>query len=363
MANHQLKITTLTPLHIGDGTELEKDIDYVVKDDRTYRVNIDAVLETYADRMRPVRGEYPLPGQLLQPEDYEKARFFRYIAPGAPRSGKAVAKLRSCIKDVHDRPYLPGSSLKGAFRTALAWSGWDQAIGKVSRTDIGERRSWAGQDLEHRLFGKDPNHDLMRALQFSDCCLPEGTKGRIIVVNANVLTQKSSQSPIELEAIAGSQTFEGSLRIDENLFSPMAERELRFSTRRAWLDELFARSRAHSLGRIQHLREWFDQRERASQDASAILRFLDQLANAKLSDNQTVIQVGWGGGWDSKTFWKHIQKDPRLFESLVRDFRMSKAGDQTAPRQPGDPFPRSRRLVMKNLRPVAPFGWLLVELS
>ena len=34
----------------------------------------------------------------------------------------AVAERGGCnARDVQDRPYLPGSTLKGAFRTVLAW--------------------------------------------------------------------------------------------------------------------------------------------------------------------------------------------------------------------------------------------------
>ena len=79
------------------------------------------------------------------------------------------------------------------------------------------------------------------------------------------------------------------------------------------------------------------------------------------------VQLGWGAGWDGKTFWTHLQSDPRLFEELVRDFRMHKAAPGSPPRKEGDPFPRSKRAAMGVkggvARPVAPFGWVLVELK
>ena len=57
-----------------------------------------------------------------------------------------------------------------------------------------------------------------------------------------------------------------------------------------------------------------------------------------------------------------LQQDPRLFEQLVDDFRLHKAAKGSPPRKAGDPFPRSKRVVMdKTNKPAAPLGWVSVE--
>ena len=364
MSLYQLSVQTLSPLHIGDGDELRQDFDFVVHQARTYRLDEDAVLVAKEEFLKPGRdGRYPAPGHLLKPEDYNNQDLFRYVLRGFPRSRKTDARIKTFIKDVYDRPYIPGSSLKGAFRTALAWTGWDEVKPRLEPGAIGRSKSWAGQPLERKLFGPDPNRDLLRSLHVADLFGPAKPGAGLLLVNAQVLTKRNASSPIELEAVAGDTTFSGSLTIDETLFTPFAEEQLHFSNRRHWLGELMARSQAHSQARIKRLVEWFE----SADGTDAIAKFYRQLASADPGPNRALLQLGWGGGWDGKTFWTHLQSDPQFFEKLVTDFRLHRAGRNAPPRQAGDPFPRSKRAAMvvkdRVARPAAPFGWVLVEMK
>ena len=272
--------------------------------------------------------------------------------------------MKSFIKDIYDRPYIPGSSLKGALRTALAWTGWDEIKPELHRGTVGRRRSWAGQDLEKQLFGRNPNHDLLRTLKVSDFFGPQRAGDGLVLVNAQVLTKRTAGSPVELEALKGDVTLKGTITIDDTLFKPMADRRLKFANRRHWLDELIPRVQKHSLARISPLIEWFERAE----GGEAVARFYRQLSQAGLTNRQVaLLQLGWGSGWDGKTFWTHLQHDTRLFEQLVSDFRLHKRQRGAPPRKPGDPFPRSKRAVMTVRdgvsRPALPFGWVLVEMK
>ena len=61
------------------------------------------------------------PKDLLNPADFHAdSGLFRYVLEGTPRSEAEGAVLREQIKTPFGKPYLPGSSLKGALRTALA---------------------------------------------------------------------------------------------------------------------------------------------------------------------------------------------------------------------------------------------------
>lgn len=364
MAVYEMTLQILSPVHIGDGNELRQDFDFVVKNGRTYRLNEDAILLAKEEQLRPDRsGKFPLPGHLLTEADFRNAELFRYSLSGAPRSTKSDARLKSFIKDVYDQPYIPGSSVKGALRTALAWTGWPEVKPQLDRAAIGRNRSWAGQPLERKLFGPDPNHDLLRALHVSDLHGPTKAGQGLVLANAQVLTKKSAGSPVELEAVAGNVTFTGSLTIDETLFGALVEHELHFDNRRAWLTELIARVQRHSGARIQQLAEWYEHGE----GYEAIARFYRELAAAKLGKRRALLQIGWGAGWDGKTFWTHLQSDARLFEQLVTDFKLHKAPPGSPARKPGDPFPRSKRAAMAvkdgAARAVAPFGWVLLELK
>lgn len=367
MTTYRLTLQTLTPVHIGSGEEWRLGFDFVLANGQTWLLNEDAILQAKESLLKPDgRGHYPLLGSLLTENDLKNPHFFRYVLNGQPPSVKADARLKAFIKDPFDRPYIPGSSLKGALRTALAWSAWRELnLPPLRREDIGRNRGWAGKLLETRIFGKDPNHDLLRALQVSDLHGPEKAGQGLIALKAQVLTQKAAQAPIGVEAVTSDVLFEGSLTIDDFLFSPLAKK-LGFGERKVWLDQLMQRAQKHSLARIRRLAEWFENVRPPAPTAGRIAAFYRQLLEAQLAPNQALLQIGWGAGWDGKTFWKHLQQNAQLFESLVREFRLDKAGKMSK-RKPGDPFPSSRRVAVSGkkdgLKPLAPFGWVLVEIN
>lgn len=350
MTSYTLKITTLSPLHIGEGEELRHGFDFATDGKYTYRLDVDHILEKYPELCRP---PYKLPGSVLSESDLAKDEYFRYIIQGTARSSKTDARLQACIKDVHDIPYLPGSSIKGALRTALAFTGWGEARVQLDRGEIGFTSKSAGQKLEKNIFGRDPNHDLLRALQVSDCFTEAGTQA-MFIANAQVITQKTTGSPISLEAIKPQTEFTGSLKIDDTLFSAMAEPELHFKNRRLWLDELILRVKQHSHKRIDAMLPWFEHAD----NAARVYQYLQNLRSFSLSKQQAILQLGWGTGWDGKTFWTHLTANKGLFEQLVSDFRMNRG----AQRKVGDRFPRSRRVALSKEIPGGVFGWVLLEL-
>lgn len=374
MAVYDLTLTVLSPLHIGDGGELAQGFDFLVRQGRTYRLNVDAVLAARGAQMRPDRaGNYPLPAKLLQPADLDNPAFFRYQILGSPSSKKENAIVKSCIKDVYDYPYIPGSSLKGTLRTVLAWCGLFELNPNINRQKFGinnkgydqkkPKPEKAGNELEKDLFGKSSNYDLLRALHVSDLLGNHKPAQCLTVINAQVINQKGIGVSVSLEAIAKNKAFKGTLKIDETLFSPAAERELGFANHRRWLDELLPRAQQHAQARIKQLLAWFEQADGYPE----VAEFYRQLANASLPPNQALLQLGWGAGWDGKTFWTHLQKDADLFDQLVSDFHMQKVG-RGAPRRKASDFPLSKRIARINMtsgditNPM-PMGWVLLEIT
>jgi CRISPR-associated protein Csm5 len=360
MTQFDLKISVISPLHIGNGEELRADFDFICSGSKTYRLDVDAVLLDFEDEfVQDLRGGYPTPGDILRKRNaLSNRKYYRYVLKGTPRSSKSDARIQACIKDVYDNPYLPGSSLKGAFRTALAWTGWSERNIKLSSSSLNRRKYWAGQKIEKSLFGKEPNSDLLRALHISDC-FTDQAKGSLAIANAQVLTKHDIGAPVELEAIVGDIVFSGSLTIDEFLFSEQAEQQLHLSDRKHWLSELLIRTQKHSHARIKAMLDWYN----GLDEGSRVYNFLNQLSHFTPGPDQALMQIGWGTGWDGKTFWTHLKQDEYIFEKILKDYRMVRKGR----RETGDVFPKSRRVVMQSkgdvAQPLAPFGWALVELE
>lgn len=361
MTTFNVTLRVLSPVFIGDGNDLRKGADFDIYNGHTYRFNQDTLFEAKWEELEAGFRNHRRWNYLkLAPADFNNDAYFRYVIRGVPRATQNYTELKSCIKDVFDRPYIPGSSLKGALRTALAWTGWEEANQKFDLSRLGRSRSWAAQPIEREIFGRDPNHDLLRALQVSDLHGPQKPGGGLAVVNAQVFTAKAQQSPIELEAIVGDVRFSGTLTIEDALFTPWAERELpNFRQRKPWFDELMLRTQRYSAARIAELSEHFNYIE----NATGVAKFYRQLAEAGLPENAALLQIGWGAGWDGKTFFTHLKKDARQFDRLIDQYRLQRRSKQAPPRRSGDRFPTSRRVALRNGQGVAPFGWVLMTMT
>lgn len=361
----EVTATTLTPLHIGSGTLLLRDYDYAVAGNSTWRINEDALLadqDVNDPRLAETLARTP-PAQLLKPADFKPdSSYFRYRLAGQPRSKEAGAQLQEQLKTVRDEAYLPGSSLKGAIRTALAWHGWFEMGLRPRSNDLERNRKFAGRRLEQQLLGPDPNHDLLRTLQVSDSA-PAG-KDRFIIVNAQVVTGGSLGSPIELEAIRPDTAFKLTIKVDRVLFGQWArQRGFRLGGSQAWLEQLVQIIQEHTGQRVKDEAAWYKDRP-GTQETGGFYR---ELANAQLPAQSCLLQVGWGTGWSDKTLGSHLQRDQRFMEEIIGQYRLAMGR-----RQPGDPFPKSRRATVRvardkagqlQQRPSLPLGWLLLEMK
>ncbi len=371
MANYRIfdvTITTLNPLHIGTGRTLLNEYDFAVRDGRTYRLNEDAILEdrlaenpAIASRLALIKPAELADGLLGKP-GAEAARYHRYVVQGVPRSSEGGAQLREQIKTPFDELYLPGSSVKGALRTALGWWLWKQRGMRPEAARLGNSPRFAAREFEKWLFGADPNRDLLRAIQVGDSA-PAGKEG-LVVVNARVLTKKglaAKGAPIEMEAVMGDRPFVLPVKLDLALLTPWAKRAELPADGGALLTKLAAVVQQHSADRIAREVEWF----KGIDGAAPIVDFYQQLQALKFGGSRCLVQLGWGTGWDSKTLGSRLRADPRFMERIMGNYRMTR-GVKVAP----DRFPASRRVAVHvqrdaqgrtDERIAAPLGWCLMQ--
>jgi CRISPR-associated protein Csm5 len=360
---YDAKATLLTPLHIGSGGDLLNEYDYAIHRGKTWRLNEDALLvaqDLDDPKLADQLARTP-PARLLQPTDFQAdSELFRYVITGTPRSNAEGAQVKEQLKDAFDRPYLPGTSLKGALRTALAWALWGEKGLKPDRRKLKRSRRFAGQKYEQEIFGRDPNHDLLRALQVSDS-EPVASE-RLMLVNARVIHRNAHlAAPVEMEAVQPDTAFKLSIKVDQALFSKWAGRQrLRGGS---WLEQFPALVQRHTAQRLDEEVRWFAQ----VSSAQPVYQFLHQLQQMTLPPNMCILQVGWGTGWLDKTFGSRLQSDPVFFEGLVDDYGLA-----SGKRRRGDPFPKSRRVLVQVRRgrrgqtverPISSIGWLLLEME
>ncbi len=356
----QVNVETLTPLHIGTGQTLLKDFDYAVHNRRTYRLNLLRLAETLYDRdpkLLDLLQARP-PAELLNKVELsEDSEFVRYVLAGEPEG----RELREQIKDPQDRVYLPGSSLKGALRTVLAWHGW-RSLGLPGLDRLVAREhpaKFAAQHVEQRIFGRDPNHDLLRALRIADSS-PLANRGeglRLEVVK--VWTERGAGVPITVEAVSEGVRFSLEASVDGPLFSDWAKRREGFHLPHPnWLQELGKIASQRALERInEERRVW--QHVLKSAAINPYDR-VDRATRAKMDAQQLgfPLQLGFGTGWCGMTIGTPLKEDPG-FRTVYQRFRLGRGPGKRGVVKPED-FPSSRRVVVRGAD-VLPLGWVWVE--
>ena len=370
---YRLKITVLTPLHIGNGREMLNGYDYAIYDKRTWRLNENALLDAQnAEDPQVLKMLTQVqPAQLLKkPHDFvESNPYFRYVLKGTPKSQAEGAALREQVKDVFDRPYLPGATVKGALRTALAWHLWEKKALSPEISKLGGNPKFAASTYERELFGRNPNNDLLRALHVTDSA-PLDTSA-LMLVNVRVLTRGGKPgSPVEAEAIRRDVVIESQLKLDTALFSQWAQaRDLHLPNGEALMAFIEIANR-HSREAIERELAWAG----GLTDGGHVVSHYETMRRFTPAANQFILHLGWGGGWEQKTLGARLKQDPNFIRTLLKPRKAGgyDVGRGHAPRNVQD-FPVSRRIAMAYRRnpqgevtgevPALPLGWVLVEVD
>jgi len=379
----QVTVTTRSPLHIGSGKRLRAGFDFIEHQDCLWVANQGALMRTILDEAaHGLKDLAEAAGRLaamtlyqwqqagwLRDEHFQTPGLFRYRLPGRTSTQEKRGELFEQIKDVYGRPYLPGSSLKGALRTILAWAHVQEP---VRLGQLGEKRKYAARSLEEDLFApgapldkrgrkvKAANYDLLRALQVSDSRPVDPDRlglATVELVSASLAAQEGP--PIHVEALAVGTVFDAEIGIDEALFAGRAAR-LRLRDREKWLRGLAQAGRDHANQRIADEIAYYQ----VLGGAPEMLRFYQELAAelSSLTPDEFLLQLGWGAGWDSKTLGSRLRANPAEFARIVQQYGLAEGPrrQQKARWAPGDPFPGTRKEAVMSGQPL---GWVRVRLA
>jgi CRISPR-associated protein Csm5 len=379
--NMTARVELLSDVHIGTGTELVRDVDWIAPGDGyIYFADSDHLLEEVFARaeadgkgMREVAnllagstltGLYRDLHWLTKDDFGERHPLFRYRLRGSP----ATVAIREQIKDVYGQPYLPGSSLKGALRTVLAVAAVEEVKPDLARLEY--NRSWAGQPVERQLFGSDPNHDLLRALQVGDSQPVSPAQLRLRRANiyptaTSSFRGRSKGLDVDVETLSKGTVLELPIHVPTEL---LTDRHLPLDTRRRaelaewerrapWLENLARAGKKNAAALLEDEYHYFETRT----DVPDVHRFYIETINlfSKLAKNEFLLVLGWGGGWHTKTLNRYLKRDPATFERLVSRYRLNPTGTH----KPGAPFPKSRHLLRLLDKPGPPLGWVKVTLD
>jgi len=395
---YTLKIMVISPTHIGTGDRLDSKSRLDGKT-QVYVADETALLQAIADTPtllpqfeRFCLGTDSLGGFLktitLPPE--------KVMLYGVPRWGNNPIKRDyfPFIKSPErpPRPYIPGSSLKGAVRSAFLRAAilgdeklrtraaeWVRQSASGSR--VNPKR--ADDTLDKRYFSSIPgdknwqNYDWMRLFQFTDAF--PGTADVLAATETHLLSlrgdtragyklqektdgrgQPMTQNP---EVLRPGVVLTGELTLLLYLLSASAAETLRFREQRGSIAYLVRQ--CNVVAQEQIMQEltfaektgWSEGRE-----------FYTGLANrwAKLPSNACLLRLGWGAGYDDKTITDQLDED--TFETVRQAYARSMpvgypGRSATNPPLAKEFSPKSRKVALDDKGRWLPLGWLRVELQ
>ena len=293
------------------------------------------------------------------------------------------------ISDGTGKLYIPGSSIKGAIRTALLWTNLDMSP-EIQEEILDQRDSrWAGEPLQKATFAKDPtpsqwqNYDLMRALKVRDSngLLPK-RHTRVMEMRVGSLRRYGEIKGIYTTHVECPRAQPGEFHIDVLIdkwliYNAEAQRLLDFQSKAEWLNGWGKRCNQFAEHLIQHELSFARQYQ-----IQSLKRFYKDLrCEMNTRPNSAFLQVGWGAGWVSKTIAEGYGQD--FIDRARRQFILGKIrhrgcngeirqgrydayclnckqtiGDRGTELMLVKPFPKSRKVVFRNGEPWQPMGWM-----
>ena len=392
-------VTFLSPVHIGTEERLDEH-DFVYENGQLIRFRVTPILEQMDDEQLSQFVENGLEAVmdwLRQTELWQRAKV--YQSPVTRQPNWRSEPIRPFIADPLLRPYLPGTEIKGAIRTAVAWWLLRQKNLAALRQKLLQRLPQhqpsrrelvqAGQWLEQSLFGSDPNHDILRSLRVQDSTPVEPERLKVFPVIVAVRTnkglqwlqsprggeQRSRYTDDHRQAVANfCECLDGSvsgvkLTVASDTFLSDGEIErgeakLSVPEKLGW--EETKRQAVANWGTAcnelakevaESERNWWKEVKDATRDigaktvAARMERFYDELSNRikAESDEAVFLNIGWGGGWRTKTVVELFGDE--AVQEVVSRYGLDRGSHSR-------PFPKTRKVAWRGGNDFVPLGWL-----
>jgi len=400
-----------SPLHIGTGKSLTP-LEFALSDREFVVMSLDKILGTdsrlaqrlnddlnlkgskfsltsflkaYAphtlgvrSEQRPASGSFAALRQLKseeskQVQDSKAFRKYTVTLDGSVRRNILDGLERNQNVDVKEHlktepgweAYLPGSSLKGAFRTALAYYLFktEAHLYQQLKQRLCHKSGEAVNELIFYGAQQDPKYDLFKILRFSDS-EARPVESCLEIKQMKILSlSNGGREPLKpwwtfFEVVKPGITFMGTVHIENRLLEKTATDSL------GWKGHQHKFSLAQLVESANQMAldvcAWelrFFQEEVKNLNITPVIKFYQNLKQSvQNSDSQTCyLCLGQGAGWHKMTVGMLLEKDPQFFRELRRRLRLANHRLEFV-------YPKSRKVLMKESREVeGVFGWIKIK--
>jgi len=382
-----ITITTLTPIHIGSGKELNSGYEYLnfAEEGKIALINEDKVFEIIGyDRA----GIDQWVSIIDKKEDLKKwlktrkpdlnaaaiALRSMNIADKAPAKQNTIKEQLHCTKD--RQPTIPGSSLKGSIRSAVLTKLIKDDPRFVQRKkNLGFARrdgrfAFKDSQLNAHYFGKkdrpnrngeiqlSANKDLMKLIRFFDAHFLETAVYKANIINKfrqgwGVKDRETSY----WECISPNQTTTATIQLPQKWISEIRKKNyIQDNIELLQLANLFPLLNQHTLNLVQEELDYWDGESNplAIGDCMEHLEEIEQ-ALKNMPTNECIIRVGAGSGWNFMTGgWanKPENLDDNTWFELKAALRRRHYPDNVD-------FPKTRKLLDGGM----PLGFVRIKIN
>jgi len=362
----KLGLEILTPTQSGSGEKLFKEQDYIERGGTAFVVDQPQSFNAVAS------GNLTLDDKLLASfsrlSDLVQAvgQDFGYRLPWLSGSGEVPKEFREQLKDAMNRPYLPGSAIKGAIRTALIaeWLRSPDAEKQINLSALLPKRDRNGKppgakeadnNLMNKIIGKDAKEDIFRSFKVKDALFADTD---LRLADVRWLNEKLWRSMSKKKSFEKWQDADG-------IYAEMLQANSLALLILQWDGFLLSDTRWQQNGTISAIapKDFDDLKQRLNQHAryrlgKEIEHYKQQskpapeseckklLAMIEQEPHAAYLQMSWGSGWRGMTGDWASAEQVNTFREL---FGLGKKGHPL--------FPKTRRLVVSG-EPRYPLGWV-----
>jgi CRISPR-associated protein Csm5 len=365
----------LSPVHIGSGVKLAKNIDFN-SDGNSITIVSQAELMQYLednpDELETfTKGNYKLSS--LKKYSGGKKYYFQ---------NKWTNEIFEFESDGNGTPYIPGSSLKGAIRTIIIKKLFDGLSQEKKNNVLSQinnspsKKEWAADSLLKELLGSDSNHNLMRMIQVFDIYFPSVELSKVVILSLTSTNGTSygwkkmgpgmpnvalNQNPTSLivESLPVGEKSNFSIHIDDFLSqNEVAKNTLHFD--KVNLGELCILINEYSRLKLNDEKTFFSGLQ-SPQILSDVIKEIENIIayipkkNSPTEKTEFVIRMSWGIGWKGMT-GDYLSADWLEKFRRNRNYKMTKHPDFPI-------YPKTRKIVFDDDTPKYLTGWVKIRLN
>ena len=360
------EMTLLTPLHVGDGGSHLLNQDYVANGRSIEVLDLDDILERLEDNPVAIgemgRGQFNLSRFI---RDYMLCVTPRYVFANVTTIPKDIRRF---LKNAHGQAYVPGSSLKGALRTALLQLTSDKFHACRDFFELSKKvKSYKS---------RDPHHDFIRPLHVSDSQgLPPSedlglseikffnlqaadTPGWKDFASRRTGPDFRQAAGLFVETLKPGTKFHVQVGLDEFLISDSGAKAAGIPRESALLNfqALAKVLNQHAFRMVAAEKAFFAKYASATSSTTHFYKdLLDEITES--TGDGFYLRMAWGSGWRGMTGnWM----DDELLGRVRKAKRLGKVSREG---ELFPIFPKSRRLAMRDGIPALPLGWIHVRFA